>query len=310
MKKLNGFTLIELLVVIAIIAILAAILFPVFAQARDKARGATCQSNLKQLTLAFMMYAQDYDETLAPMWGLNNCKSDAADAAPGCAPIPGSQPGVYTGTTWGGYWPDFIYPYIKAGKARAAAGAAATKNRGVFTCPTVDSFIQDISIGWGGNGWGTTGYGINQGYMHNDPIFPEDNSCGWACSRGDTLAAITHPSESIELGEGYVGIGPYYNGGYDLAKNAASELTAYPASGAYPAGYSANRPIEQSLQSDINNIVFGTETEDGTNCNGIGGYCHDRVFRVHAKSANYGFVDGHVKSFRATTMKMWTAASE
>ena len=60
-SKKRGFTLIELLVVIAIIAILAAILFPVFARAREKARTASCQSNLKQLGLAMLMYAQDYD---------------------------------------------------------------------------------------------------------------------------------------------------------------------------------------------------------------------------------------------------------
>jgi prepilin-type N-terminal cleavage/methylation domain-containing protein len=57
----RGFTLIELLVVIAIIAIVAAILFPVFARARAKARQASCQSNLKQIALGFLMYASDYD---------------------------------------------------------------------------------------------------------------------------------------------------------------------------------------------------------------------------------------------------------
>lgn len=61
--KSRGFTLIELLVVIAIIAILAAILFPVFARAREKARQATCLNNLRQLSTATLMYAQDYDET-------------------------------------------------------------------------------------------------------------------------------------------------------------------------------------------------------------------------------------------------------
>ena len=69
-----GFTLIELLVVIAIIAILAAILFPVFAQAREKARQTSCLSNLKQYSLANLMYVQDYDETF-PMSAYYNSGS-------------------------------------------------------------------------------------------------------------------------------------------------------------------------------------------------------------------------------------------
>lgn len=74
MRK-SGFTLIELLVVIAIIAILAAILFPVFAQAREKARQITCTSNMKQFGTAFLMYAQDYDEQTVP-WHNDDAPND------------------------------------------------------------------------------------------------------------------------------------------------------------------------------------------------------------------------------------------
>ena len=71
-RKTNGFTLIELLVVIAIIAVLAAILFPVFAQAREKARQTMCASNMRQIGLSLIMYRQDYDEKNPnewPWWG-------------------------------------------------------------------------------------------------------------------------------------------------------------------------------------------------------------------------------------------------
>jgi prepilin-type N-terminal cleavage/methylation domain-containing protein/prepilin-type processing-associated H-X9-DG protein len=85
-KKSSGFTLIELLVVIAIIAILAAILFPVFAQAREQARKITCVSNLRQLTNGWLMYVQDYDETWVttgkgyPPTGCDDNGTDADDA--------------------------------------------------------------------------------------------------------------------------------------------------------------------------------------------------------------------------------------
>ena len=77
-----GFTLIELLVVIAIIAILAAILFPVFSQAREKARQAVCTSNLRNIGMAGVQYTQDYDEIILPMWtqafGTPECEKGGA----------------------------------------------------------------------------------------------------------------------------------------------------------------------------------------------------------------------------------------
>jgi len=93
--RLRGFTLIELLVVIAIIAILASILFPVFSRARAKARQAKCMSNLKQLGLAFNMYAQDYDELL-PVWALGNTGDNDN----------GPNEGAYT-------WDTQIMPYMR-----------------------------------------------------------------------------------------------------------------------------------------------------------------------------------------------------
>jgi len=103
----RGFTLIELLVVIAIIAILAAILFPVFAQAREAARKASCQSNLKQLGNAIRMYAQDYDEHLVTGGGTGYGASAGVSEG---APLPSLQ------YQW------VIQPYVK--------------NWGVYKCPS------------------------------------------------------------------------------------------------------------------------------------------------------------------------------
>ncbi len=102
-KPTSGFTLIELLVVIAIIAILAAILFPVFARAREKARQTACLSNDKQLGLGFSQYMQDYDEILPTVVCPDPCS---------LSPIRGN---VYH------LWADQIYPYVKS--------------PGVFICP-------------------------------------------------------------------------------------------------------------------------------------------------------------------------------
>jgi len=93
-----GFTLIELLVVIAIIAILAAILFPVFAQAREKARQVSCLSNMKQLGTALLMYVQDYDEQFP---------SGSKLSFP-------NGPGTINPVNYGVGWAGQIYPYTKS----------------------------------------------------------------------------------------------------------------------------------------------------------------------------------------------------
>jgi prepilin-type N-terminal cleavage/methylation domain-containing protein len=109
----GGFTLIELLVVIAIIAILAAILFPVFARAREAARKATCISNLKQIALAAIMYAQDYDEVLPTASSNGLATSHAIDPANSQIDRATAQ-GLSLGSK--DYWQlaDLLRPYVKS----------------------------------------------------------------------------------------------------------------------------------------------------------------------------------------------------
>src|SRR5262249_27320458 len=97
-QRRSGFTLIELLVVIAIIAILAAILFPVFAKAREKARHSSCLSNMKQCALSILMYVQDYDETFPRV-------PNVAD--------PYLNPNATVEKQGWLYWAQMIRPYVK-----------------------------------------------------------------------------------------------------------------------------------------------------------------------------------------------------
>lgn len=117
----GAFTLIELLVVIAIIAILAAILFPVFAQAREASYKATCSSNLRQLGIAFQMYAVDYDDTLPCPGGGTSLITDGQSPQTGW--IQARADGSIAG----------IFPYVKSGDKLNAKG-------NMFSCPSALDF--------------------------------------------------------------------------------------------------------------------------------------------------------------------------
>jgi prepilin-type N-terminal cleavage/methylation domain-containing protein/prepilin-type processing-associated H-X9-DG protein len=121
----KGFTLIELLVVIAIIAILASILFPVFARARENARRSSCQSNMKQIGLGMLQYSQDYDEKLVPAW---------------------------IGPSWGARtarWMEVTQPYLKSGQIFVCPSTT----RAYDSNPTGANFgAYAINLAYGNNG--------------------------------------------------------------------------------------------------------------------------------------------------------------
>ena len=161
----RGFTLIELLVVIAIIAILAAILFPVFARAREKARQASCQSNLKQIILAAKMYGSDYDERVDPMWTWGSGA--------------GGQP---VGRLW---WTTLLQPYMKNEQALVCPSYSGELfHKGTLTgAPEAGCFRARTGIGK--NWFRNDGSGTDAGYW-NDWI--KEGSVLW-------------PAEFVEYGD-------------------------------------------------------------------------------------------------------------
>jgi prepilin-type N-terminal cleavage/methylation domain-containing protein/prepilin-type processing-associated H-X9-DG protein len=169
----RAFTLIELLVVIAIIAILAAILFPVFAQAREKARTISCTSNYKQGTTAILMYVQDHDETMPPLM---------SSTAPTFVTYTWQQDMV---------WPQMTQPY--------------TKNWQIHRCPT-DPFARD-SVSFANMGVRATdpqqakdyAIGINTDLGYNHVYLSPMNA--QAKNIGVGLAAIGKPASTLMLGD-------------------------------------------------------------------------------------------------------------
>ncbi len=168
-SKKSAFTLIELLVVIAIIAILAAILFPVFAQAREKARQTSCLSNMKQVGLGLLMYAQDYDE--------NYPRADYWDSRP---PLNPNATGTFAARVNHYKWPAWVFPY--------------TKNVNIFRCP---SRTRD-QVAWDQNGeYKGDGYALNLS-LSGRPLNPVGENPSFL---GGTLAGVQTPADTWVLME-------------------------------------------------------------------------------------------------------------
>ncbi len=286
-RKSGGFTLIELLVVIAIIAILAAILFPVFAQAREAARKTSCLSNTKQMGVGIMMYTQDYDETYSPGYYYGDpTQTSNLDAS-----------GIYQ-------WSGLIQPYVK--------------NEQIFVCPSdkVKGIAPTNFIG-NNKGQGSGGsVALNSNfqdiqaarisYTCNEAIMPRPRGGVGGVAIGQpqnvvSLAGVDSPSSVIAVTEftdytnAVSGTGP---GGTTNKSHRPSDAWALNAAGTVPYDTSgtSNNPI-YAMSSDAAKVVFAAQP---TAPYGGGSFPHLIYVNAgrHSNGNTFTFADGHSKWYR------------
>ncbi|HEY3330958.1 MAG TPA: DUF1559 domain-containing protein [Capsulimonadaceae bacterium] len=270
MKRLSGFTLIELLVVIAIITIMAAILFPVFATAREKARQTTCSSNMKQIGLGLMQYTADYDEY-----------------------FPVGSAGVCNGTAPNMDWIDEVLPYVKS--------------RDLFVCPndplnwpqTNNNINPYKALGNPYTSYKANGH-YKWGGSYNIPL-------GVMVSLSDinggpfkvlAVSQIVAPAEAIAVAEQEQVSMPW------IAPASMPNANIFPAGTCHQ-----TQVLLEGNQNGVSAIPDGRKAMtangpyDFTGPNG-------GVTAVHNGKANFIFCDGHVKLMEPyLTNPQWVAAS-
>lgn len=255
-KAHHGFTLIELLVVIAIIAILAAILFPVFAQAKNAAKKSSCLSNVKQITLGFLMYSTDYDDTLAP-WTANACSSRPPITSP-----PTSSP-----FDLGYMYQSLVAPYIKNGVNQATGELG-----GIWACPSIKQTTSVIS-----NNYAYNYYSL--GGTHNCETNPGPLNATFApfndgqYTKPATTTAVGRSAEVFLISDGaQLSRPPAYIDSAGVG--AVNNVGVW---GSHELGNGTVAPSTSASSATINRLLTG-------------------------KSTNVGFVDGHAKNLRTTSM--------
>ncbi len=279
----RGFTLIELLVVIAIIAILAAILFPVFAKAREKARQIACLSNMKQIGLATLQYVQDYDEAFYPH--RFNCDANGAvtsgSAAGRCSQYASGQSpaaGLSGGAEQRFYWMYMLQPY--------------TKSYAVFKCPdTPSGFTSDTNQNAQTIPTGTSGavgqdYGGQNSYGHNDawmsPAGAYAGSNGFPATV--TNATIPRPPSTLLICDStYYGVCPDVaaQSGQPLLNANGNENTYVTGQGSQYVNYWKN----------IGNAAWDYQGTTAAAAPALG-------LARHTGFINCQFADGHAKAIR------------
>ncbi|MDX1931792.1 MAG: DUF1559 domain-containing protein [Capsulimonadales bacterium] len=287
MRKQGGFTLIELLVVIAIIAILAAILFPVFAQAREKARQASCLSNTKQLGLAMLMYAQDYDEIFAGSYSFPNGWNVCPQFI----------------------WADMIQPYVKniqlmscpSGQYRFATDS------GRLGCAPIEALYGTPALGTTARPW-TLGYFYNEGY--------NDNTASQYCPGGDTSVdgcACYHGMHASAC--------PLIPGTTDTSMDPGISLAAAEEPANLIMLFDGNQNGENQVRgtaaafryprdTDLTVDAYGVAYTDGEYLDAARTIKKGRTAKRHTGTFNVVFADGHSKAFRQSTPGMWTRRAD